>query len=123
VERLLMTSKIVVTGIAASGKHGVLPAEREFPQPFLVDLECTLAAHPADDVADTVDYSKLVEIAQQVIAGSHCELLETLARRIAETCLRSEQLSEIVVRVHKPQGPLAGQVADVFAEVRESRAG
>jgi dihydroneopterin aldolase len=121
VERLLMTCKIVVNRITASGRHGVLPQERDQDQPFTVDLECVLIHPPADDVLDTVDYAKLVELAQQVISGPHCELLETLAARIAQRCLAAGPLAEITVRVHKPQGPLADQIGDVYAEVTECR--
>jgi dihydroneopterin aldolase len=50
---------------------GVYPWEREVPQTIQLDLEIGLPhsrAGTSDDVADTIDYGKVVERIQQVLA-------------------------------------------------------
>jgi dihydroneopterin aldolase len=87
-----------------------------------VDIECQLnRGDCGDDLANTVDYAELVQAAQLVIGGPSCNLLETLASRIALRCLEFPLIQEIAVRVHKPNGPLAEAVQDCFAEVKLSR--
>ncbi|MCL1838642.1 MAG: dihydroneopterin aldolase [Propionibacteriaceae bacterium] len=113
---------IAVTGISCEGVHGVMPSELANPQEFLVDIECVLnRTSNSDDLATTVDYEKLVNAAIEVIGAESCQLLETLAVRIAEHCLADALISEIMVRVHKPFGPLAPIVADSYAQIRLKR--
>ncbi len=111
--------KIAVIGISCTGIHGVLPAEKVQPQQFLIDIECILNNFDmTDELSATVDYQWLVDTTQGVISGESCQLLETLAVRIAKQCLRSDRIKEITVRVHKPQGPLSRVIADSYAEVK-----
>jgi dihydroneopterin aldolase len=117
-----MLFTIAVNGIAVRGRHGVLAAERANPQDFLVDIECLLNRTDCGDELDsTVDYGKLIQTAQLVIGGESCNLLETLAKRIADSCMESELIEKITVRVHKPNGPLAEAARDCLAEVELSR--
>jgi dihydroneopterin aldolase len=100
----------------------VLAEEKANPQDFLVDIECRLNRMDSSDELDTtIDYEKLVQTAQFVIGGESCNLLETLAERIAANCMESALIQEITVRVHKPNGPLAEAVRDCLAEVKLSR--
>jgi hypothetical protein len=48
--------RIILEGMVFHGRHGVLPAERELGQPFVVDVELRLDLRPAglSDAARTV---------------------------------------------------------------------
>lgn len=119
-ERALQTpalDRIDVTGLRAWGRHGVLAAEQEIGQIFVVDLGLHLSAAAAgrtDDLAATVNYAEVASRAvAEIEAGPH-QLIETLAARIAERCLEvSPLLRAVTVTVHKPSAPVGVPVGDV----------
>ena len=116
--------RITLTGITGFGHHGVFAAERELGQPFVVDLTCELDLAPAgaeDDLDQTVDYAGLAEAVVADVEGDPLDLIEALADRIARTCLRYEAVQRVQVTVHKPDAPLAVQVADVAVTLTRSR--
>ena len=95
---------IELRGMSFFGRHGVRPEEREQPQEFKVDVdvEADLSrAARSDQVADTVDYTKLRRIARDVIEGPPASLLETLAGRIAEKVLELPGVASVSVRIAK----------------------
>jgi 7,8-dihydroneopterin aldolase/epimerase/oxygenase len=98
------TGGIELRGMSFQGRHGVRPAEREQPQEFKVDIdvEADLSrAARSDQVADTIDYTKLRRIAREVIEGPPASLLETLAGRIADNVLALPGVMSVSVRIAK----------------------
>ena len=82
-------------GIAVHGHHGVFEVERREGQEFVIDLVLgmdTGAAAPSDDLQDTVDYGTLVDEVRSAVANDPVDLIETLAQRIADVCLRHDQV-------------------------------
>ena len=123
-----MTSRpggsIAVTGIRAYGFHGVFENERRDGQEFVVDVVLELdlsAAAASDDLADTVDYGGLAAAVAADVEGEPLDLIEALAARIAETCLRLERVTSVSVTVHKPQAPMPVRVADVAVTLVRAR--
>ncbi len=116
--------RIVLRGLRAAGRHGVLDAERELGQPFGLDLELELDTRPAaasDDLADTVDYGALATAALAVVTGEPVALLETLAGRVADVVLADPRVQAVTVTVHKPNAPLGVPFDDVAVIVRRTR--
>lgn len=100
---------ITLTGIRASGFHGVLDFEKTHPQDFLVDVIIyfdTARAARTDNITDTVDYGQIAHIIGSIIHGEHCNLIETLAERIAIRLLQRPLIYAITVTVHKPFAPI-----------------
>lgn len=117
--------RISVTGLRAFGRHGVLPAEREQGQEFVIDAVLwldTRAAARADDLSLTVDYGALAQALAGIVAGEPVDLIETLAERLAAACLADDRVDEVEVTVHKPSAPIAVPFTDVAATIRRSRA-
>ena len=115
---------IVLTGIAAVGHHGVFDFERTEGQRFVVDLTCSVdlaAAATTDDLTDTVDYGALAQAVVDEITAPPHNLIETLADRIASTCLRDAKIAKVAVTVHKPDAPMPVEVADVAVTLTRSR--
>jgi dihydroneopterin aldolase len=115
---------ISVTGITAYGFHGVFDNERRDGQEFVVDVVLELdlsAAAVSDDLADTVDYGGLAAAVAADVEGEPLDLIEALAARIAETCLRLERVTSVSVTVHKPQAPMPVRVADVAVTLVRAR--
>ncbi|MFI6814267.1 dihydroneopterin aldolase [Nonomuraea sp. NPDC050328] len=116
--------RITVKGLRARGRHGVLPAERELGQEFVVDATLfvdTRRAAAGDDLSCTVHYGELSEALVKVVEGEPVNLIETLAQRLADVCLDSELVREVEVSVHKPAAPIPLPFDDVIVTIRRSR--
>jgi len=105
----MKSDQIIISGIKATGFHGVFDHERENGQEFAVDLVVQLApsnASTSDDLVDTVDYGAISQCVYDRIVGEAFHLIETLAERIAEDVLAMPGVDGIEVTVHKPQAPI-----------------
>ena len=107
--------RISISGIRASGRHGVGASERAVAQPFDVDLSVELdldAAARSDDIADTIDYALLRERAIAVIEQTSYALLERLARAILDAVFENGRVVRAEVTLSKP-GVLDGATPSV----------
>lgn len=110
--------QIRLTGLEVTARHGVYAGEKVTPQLFVIDLCCSLRPRPdTDDLATTVDYSELAQRVARVAGEGSLDLIETLAERVAQTCLAEELVVAVEVTVHKPQAPLPVPVADVAVSI------
>lgn len=105
---------ISLVGIVLYGYHGARPEERTLGQRFLVDVDLHTdlqLASRSDDLTNTVNYSEVYKIVEEIIGGDPVNLLETLAERIAKAVLaRFSLVHETRVRVAKPSVAIAGSV-------------
>lgn len=122
----MSADEIRLTGIRATGYHGVYEHERRGGQEFVADVTLGVslrAAAASDDVADTVHYGELAEEVAAILSGEPVNLLETLAQRIADAALAREIVDSVTVTVHKPQAPIAVPFGDVAVTIRRRREG
>lgn len=115
---------IAIRGIRGYGHHGVLPEERRQGQLFVVDVEIVtdVADAAASDSLDaTIDYASVARDALRVVEGDPCDLIETVAVRIAELVLARDRVLEARVTVHKPQAPVGVPFDDVSVTVVRRR--
>lgn len=107
--------RILLKDMNFFGYHGVLPAERELGQRFVVDVELRLDLRPAglsDDLTKTVDYGAVHGSVREIVEGEPLNLIEAVAERIAAAILRNHPPIETVrVRVTKPDVRLAETVS------------
>ena len=118
------TDRISVTGIECVGHHGVFEHERRDGQRFVIDLTLgvdTRAAAASDDLPDTVDYGSLVASVKAAVENEPVNLIETLAQRIANVCLRDGRVEWARVTVHKPEAPIDATFADVTLMITRHR--
>lgn len=116
---------VALRGIVGFGHHGVFDFERRQGQRFVVDVTCYLDLSPAaasDDLDETIDYGALAAAVVADIERDPLDLIEALAERIAQTCLKHQRLDTVQVTVHKPGAPMPVEVADVAVTVTRSRA-
>ena len=103
------------------GYHGVLDAEKEQGQPFVVDAELTVAGTTGietDKVEDTLDYSKVFERIEAIVTGQRYDLIEHLAYQIAKyLCEAFPSLVRAEITVKKPQAPIDGSFDHVAVTV------
>ncbi len=119
-----MTDQLAVRGLALHGHHGVFEAERREGQEFVIDLVLavdTRRAASSDDLQDTVDYGTLVDEVRSAVENDPVDLIETLAERIADVCLRHVLVDTVEVTVHKPHAPIQATFDDVALTINRSR--
>ena len=117
--------RIFLRGMRFMACHGVLPHEREVPQPFEVDVELGLdlrSAGESDDLDDTVNYAKVYDVVSTVLTVTRKYLIEALAEEIADDLLRDfDSLRWVRVTVHKPTAPIDGIFSDVGVTILRRR--
>jgi len=116
--------RIRLTGLSATGYHGVLDHEKAEGQLFRADVVLhldTRAAASGDDLDRTVSYAGVAEDVVAVLAGSPADLVETVAERIAATILTHDEVVAVDVAVHKPQAPITVPFEDVEVVIRRDR--
>ena len=119
-----MTDRIELRGLRVRGNHGVFDHERRDGQDFLVDVTAWIDLAPAaasDDLADTLDYGAMARSAAAIVGGEPCDLIETVAARVADALMADARLHAVEVTIHKPQAPIPLEFADVAVVARRSR--
>jgi len=116
--------RIVLTGLRATGHHGVLEHERADGQLFLIDVTVHLSLHEAassDDLDDTVHYGVLAEQVVEAVESDPVDLIETVAERVATVALGFSRVDSVDVTVHKPNAPITVPFDDVAVTITRSR--
>lgn len=84
---------------------GVYDWEKEVPQDVFADIELPIdisRSAVSDDLEDTLDYTRLVELVKEVASAQHYNLVETLVEKIAQAILQEFDLERVKVCVDKP---------------------
>jgi dihydroneopterin aldolase len=116
------TPLIAVTGIRTYARHGVFEHEKKQDQLFVTDLFITLARPvTSDDLSTTVDYAQAVKVVAEVLATPPVDLIETLAKHIAQKVLDLPNAAAVRVVLHKPTVQLVRPIADVSVTVELSK--
>ena len=119
--------RLTLRGMRFMARHGMLPAEKDRPQPFEVDvvLHADLAAaSESDDIGRTVDYAALHDLVRAVVQGPSHDLIEAVAGDVARAVLAATDpriVDAVEVRVRKPEAPLSGEVDTVEAALVRRR--
>ncbi|MBM0124430.1 dihydroneopterin aldolase [Pimelobacter simplex] len=119
-----MSDELSILGIECFAHHGVFDHERRDGQVFRIDLTLavdTASAAASDDLRDTVDYGGLVDQVVAAVTRDPVDLIETLAQRIADTCLLDPRVEWVRVTVHKPDAPIKATFADVQLTITRRR--
>ncbi|TWP51380.1 dihydroneopterin aldolase [Lentzea tibetensis] len=119
-----MADRITVTGLRVFGHHGVYEQEKRDGQDFVVDITLWLdlgKAAATDDLKETVHYGELAQRAADIVSGPPCDLIETVAGRIADAVMEDERLHATEVTIHKPNAPIPLSFDDVTVTIRRSR--
>ena len=120
----MTADRITLTGLRATGFHGVFAEERAAGQEFIADVTVHLGLHDAaasDELAQTVDYGALAEGVVAAIERDPVDLIETVAERIAAVALGFARVETVDVTVHKPSAPITVPFDDVSVSITRSR--
>jgi dihydroneopterin aldolase len=116
--------RITLTGLRVHGRHGVHEHERVRGQEFVVDATVWLDLRPAaktDTLFATLDYGALADRAARIVGGDPCNLIETVAARLAAEVLQDQRVHAVEITIHKPHAGLLYPFTDVSVTTHLSR--
>ncbi len=96
---------IRIKDLVVEAKHGVHQNEKQHPQRFIFNVELTLdndRAGISDDLDDTLDYSELRQTIIDTTQNNSFNLIERLAREVADKMLLDKRVRKVVVSIDKP---------------------
>lgn len=112
-----MIASIHLKSLRFHGRHGVLPAEAELGQPFVLDLDLKVDianAAASDDLAHTVNYAEVQTLCRDIVEKERYNLIEALAHRILAAILATHpRVLSATLTLHKPHAPIPGAHAGV----------
>tara|TARA_R110000850_G_scaffold84604_2_gene181682 strand:- start:25 stop:432 length:408 start_codon:yes stop_codon:yes gene_type:complete len=93
---------VFVRDLLLDAHIGVYKHEIGHTQPIRINIDLTVseAAH-GDHLENVVCYATVVDRIREIVASGHLNLVETLAERIAASCLVDERVLVVLVRVEK----------------------
>src|SRR4029079_9465651 len=94
------------------------------PQPFEVDVVLRLHLQPAgvdDGLEESVDYGKVHPAVRHIVAAHTYRLLEALAEAISHELLADFEVTEVTVRVRKPEVQIGGPLDYAGVEISRGR--
>lgn len=115
--------RIALVGIKLRPRLGVTPGERRTAQSCTADISIWgdfEAAASTDDLAATLDYSRVLAKVVEVAHQHEYNLLETLAYRLGRAVLQAFPAHRVSVKLCKQPAALADQLDHVEVEVEQS---
>lgn len=99
---------ITVEGIRVFAYHGHLPEEAILGGHFIVNVWVTAdtsEVEASDDLNDTVDYVKIIEIVKEQMA-IRADMIEVPAKRIVDAILSLHKVQKVKLELEKIQPPI-----------------
>jgi 7,8-dihydroneopterin aldolase/epimerase/oxygenase len=113
--------RVELRGLSAYGAHGVSDAEREVGRRIVLDIAFTVrgsGATATDEIAETVDYGAVGELAAGIVRERSCRTLERLCAVIADAIAERWEVAELEVRAAKPEPPMPEAIEEVAITLR-----
>ena len=129
-----MTDRIFLRDLRTEVIIGIFDWERRVKQTISIDLEIPVdirRAAATDRIEDTVNYKALAKRVLSFVEASDCQLVETLAERVALLLLQEFDLDWVRLTLNKPGAirssrdvgvALEGQVLESIIEDKPLRA-
>jgi 7,8-dihydroneopterin aldolase/epimerase/oxygenase len=117
--------RIILKDLGFYGYHGVLAEEAKLGQRFFIDLELgvDLSAPAATDRLSTgISYADIYDVVKAAFEAKRMKLLEALAQNIVVAIFdRFQGVEWIVIRVRKPEAPIAMVRGEAAIELHRRR--
>lgn len=117
--------RIILKDLGFYGYHGVFAEEAKLGQRFFIDLEIGLdLSEPArtDRLSSGTSYGDVYNVVKSAFEAKRMKLLEALAQNIVDELFTAFQGVEwIVIRVRKPEAPIAMVRGEAAIELHRRR--
>jgi len=111
------TTDILIRNLELLARIGVHGHEQGMPQPVRINVRLSAKITAAGDRLDSVlDYEAVANKIRGIVAAGHINLAETLAERIASSCLEDKRVFKAWVRVEKLHAMAGAEAAGVEIE-------
>ena len=117
-------SVLSIKNLKIPAKHGVYDFEKNKSGTFEIDIHIHLDLANAiisDDLQDSVDYAKVVELAKSAFLKRDYNLIEFAAGKICEEIIGKYSVERVIVKVRKPHAPINADLDTVEVEIEQSR--
>ena len=114
---------ITVEGIRVFAHHGHLPEEAVLGGHFIVNVWVeadTAEVEKTDDLNDTVDYVRIIEIVKEQMA-IRADMIEVPAKRIVDTILPLHKVQKVKVEVQKIAPPIDATFEKISVTIKAER--
>lgn len=115
--------RVFVQDFELIGSVGVYEHERRYQQRVVVSVELDIRDDydgSSDELGAVYDYDHAIRAIRDTVESGHFNLLETLAERIAGTCLEPHEVVGVRVRIVKPDVLIACRAVGIEIERRRS---
>ena len=113
-----MHTKIFIDHLQISAIIGIHPYEHNSHQPIYIDIELDVENHinpVKDQLEETIDYEAIAKMIEILALKCHVQLVETLAHRIANECLKYDnRIQKIWIKISKPNALADAKYAGVI---------
>jgi dihydroneopterin aldolase len=117
--------RIILKDLGFYGYHGLMSEEKALGQRFFVDLECGVDLSQAgytDTISNTVSYAGIYDVVKEAFDGRRMHLIEAVAQNIVTAIFEAfEEVNWIIVRVRKPEAPIAMVRGEAAIELHRQR--
>ncbi len=99
-----ITHRLFVRGLTLPCRIGVHRHERDAPQRVRINVELEirdLQSPRRDVISEVVSYDDVVAGVKQLVGSDHINLVESLADRIVEFCLKDLRVERVKIMVEK----------------------
>jgi len=114
---------IEINGLRCYGYTGYLSEERVLGQWFEINVRLSLdlkKAGQSDDLSDTLDYRKVIEVIKHRVAHSKYALIERLIEVIAQDLLNIPLSEQVTLKLTKLSPPIADFGGQISLEITRS---
>jgi dihydroneopterin aldolase len=115
---------VFIRDLVIEARLGIYPEEKANPQRIIVNIDLSVEEGDdpgSDDIKSVVSYETVVKNVERIVAEGHVNLVETLAERIATSCLSDRRVVAARVRIEKPE--IIRNTRSVGVEIERTRQG
>ena len=97
--------RVFVDGLELMASVGIFEVEKRYEQRIVVSVDLDVADDYdgiSDRLESVVDYGRIVAAVRGLVESRHFHLIETLAERIAESCLADPRVHVARIMIEKP---------------------
>ena len=116
---------IILNDLAFYGYHGVFAEESKLGQRFRIDITCGVdlaEAGNTDKFSTAVSYADIYDVVKATFETKRTRLIEALGQNIVTALFeRFDDINWIIIRIRKPEAPIAMVRGEAAIELHRVR--
>ena len=120
-----MAEKIIINNLKIPARHGVYSSEKDVDGLFEINIVLWVNLEKAiktDRIINTVDYSAVISIVNDVFTKKDYNLIETVASKICNKMLQVfPVIKQVKINIKKPHAPISANFDSVEVEIKKRR--